>query len=125
MRTRIITATTCLVVAAAALAPAAANATPITAIDTAREAGAEIPDSPFAPQYSVTPEGGGSWTYGTNGPNNTAYSNFYHPTRKHGSSVQNGRGNLNQSGTVLGGATAKSSISKTTAGNLAFYRFVG
>ncbi|MBT1675948.1 lactococcin 972 family bacteriocin [Curtobacterium aurantiacum] len=89
------------------------------------EHGAPIPGGgAITPSYTITPEGGGSWSYGTNGANNTAYSNFYHKTRKHGSSVENGAGNLSRSRDTAGGATAKSSIRKTYAGNHAYYRFV-
>ncbi|MFZ6993517.1 lactococcin 972 family bacteriocin [Curtobacterium sp. RRHDQ66] len=127
MRTRIIAAATCLVAAAAVFVPAAADAEPaepVTGTSSTYEGSVPIPTGLHAPRYSVTPEGGGSWTYGTNGPNNTAYSNFYHTTRKHGSSVENGRGNVVRSATVAGGATAKASITKTYAGNHAYYRFV-
>ncbi|ROS72219.1 lactococcin 972 family bacteriocin [Curtobacterium sp. PhB130] len=128
MHIRIITAAAALVAAGALAVPTAANATPGTTTTTntvLEEHGMAIPSvGTITPNYSVSPEGGGSWTYGTNGPNNTAFSNFYHASRKHGSSVQNGRGQVSRSRDTLGGATAKSSITKTFAGNNAYYRFV-
>ncbi|ROP65686.1 lactococcin 972 family bacteriocin [Curtobacterium sp. ZW137] len=128
MHIRIITAAAALVAAGALAVPTAASATPGTTTTTntvLEEHGMAIPPvGTITPNYSVSPEGGGSWTYGTNGPNNTAFSNFYHASRKHGSSVQNGRGQVARSRDTLGGATAKSSITKTFAGNNAYYRFV-
>lgn len=90
-----------------------------------QEHGVQLPaGDTLAPRYTVSPEGGGTWTYGTNGKDNTAFSNFYHKTRKHGSSVKNGAGNTKRSADKAGGETAKASIRKTYAGNTAYYRFV-
>ncbi|WP_069712942.1 lactococcin 972 family bacteriocin [Curtobacterium sp. ER1/6] len=75
-------------------------------------------------RYVSHPEGGGTWTHGTDGANNTAYSNFHHSSRKHGSSVQNGRGRVRRSADTRAGSTARASITKTYAGNSAYYRFV-
>jgi lactococcin 972 family bacteriocin len=129
MRIRFITAAVTLAAAGALAVPTAASATPVAATTTANpvleEHRVAMPSvGSIAPNYTVTPEGGGSWTYGTNGPNNTAFSNFYHASRRHGSSVQNGQGHVSRSPDTAGGATAKSSITKTFAGNNAYYRFV-
>jgi lactococcin 972 family bacteriocin len=77
-----------------------------------------------APRYTSHPEGGGTWIHGTDGPNNTAYSKFFHATRKHGSSVGNGQGFVNRTGTIAANKWANSSIRKTWAGNIAYYRFI-
>ncbi len=127
MQKRTIALSVVIVLTGALGAPTAASAAQVEPVPQSAASegnGVHIPSGAHAPRYTVTPEGGGSWTYGTNGPNNTAYSNFYHASRKHGSSVQNGRGNVARSATVAGGATAKSSITKTYAGNIAYYRFV-
>ncbi len=92
---------------------------------TVEEHGVAIPSGRgITPRYTETPEGGGTWTYGTNGPNNTVFSNFYHAKRKHGSSAENGAGNLDRSKDTAAGATSTASIRKTFAGNHAYYRFV-
>jgi lactococcin 972 family bacteriocin len=128
MDIRIIMATGALVAASALAVPTAASAEPVTKAEAGSvltEHGIPIPSvGTITPNYTVTPEGGGTWTYGTNGPNNTAFSNFHHASRKHGSSVQNGQGHVARSADTAGGGTARSSIRKTFAGNAAYYRFV-
>ncbi|MFZ7088109.1 lactococcin 972 family bacteriocin [Curtobacterium sp. RRHDQ10] len=67
------------------------------------------------------PEGGGTWYHGIK--NGQVYSNFYHYTRKHGSSVINGEGWKKSSRLVDPRLTSNASISSTIAGNTAYYRF--
>ncbi|WP_119870313.1 lactococcin 972 family bacteriocin [Frondihabitans sp. 762G35] len=51
------------------------------------------------------------------------YSDFYHPSRKHGSSVYNGNGTGNRSDIVEAKIWSRSKVHHTFVGNQAFYRF--
>jgi len=129
MHSRILAAAAAVVAVGALSVPTVAHAdttSPPSATSTVvEEHGILLPaDRVFTPLFLVKPEGGGTWSYGTNGPNNTVFSNFYHATRKHGSTAENGAGNAARSADTAAGRTSKASIRKTYAGNHAYYRFV-
>jgi len=69
-------------------------------------------------RYTSHPEGG-TWIHGTDAG---VYSKYHHASRKHGSSVINGAGNRARSADVAGGRWAVAIISKTWAGNTAYWR---
>lgn len=53
------------------------------------------------------PKEGGKWEYGTDGP--SIWSNYYHKTRSHGSSVRNCHGDLTRSPVVNPGQWSNAS----------------
>ncbi len=59
---------------------------------------------------------GGNWDYGTDGP--TIWSNFYHGSRSHGSSVKNWAGNLTRSPNVMKGSWANSTRNDGAKGKI-------
>ena len=61
---------------------------------------------------------GGTWTYGATGSIN--YSNYFHPSKKHRSSVQNCSGTY-RSTDAAGGLTSRVSESVCLSGNQAYY----
>ncbi|WPF66572.1 MULTISPECIES: lactococcin 972 family bacteriocin [unclassified Corynebacterium] len=62
--------------------------------------------------------GGGIWTYGTDG--GQVYSNYYHPTARHGSTAV---GTITaNSGCVNPGLTSYASAPKKWRGNQSYYR---
>lgn len=70
------------------------------------------------------PPEGGTWEYGTS--SNVVYSNYYHATRSHGSSVKNCHGSLTRSPTVLKGAWSHAQRNDACSGEIdyAYYRLV-
>ncbi|MFJ9546073.1 lactococcin 972 family bacteriocin [Streptomyces erythrochromogenes] len=62
---------------------------------------------------------GGTWMYGTNS-SDMVYSNYYHPTRCHGSSAQGKY--LAQSGNVDKDRTSYASAPEAWSGNKSYYR---
>ncbi|ROQ38617.1 lactococcin 972 family bacteriocin [Frondihabitans sp. PhB188] len=107
--------------AAASLLAAPEVASAETPAPSAASGSVNFDDSRVSINYVVTPEGGGTWTYGTN---NEAYSNFFHKTRKHGSTVKNGTGKTFRTDDTNKGQTSKATVKKTWSGNSAYYRFV-
>jgi lactococcin 972 family bacteriocin len=79
--------------------------------------GVSMPAGDNTPQYGAHPEGG-TWSHGTN---DGVYSNYYHPSKRHGSTAMNGRGNSNRVTGIASGSWSYASISKTTAGNSAYW----
>ena len=76
---------------------------------------AAVPVAAFATTKQVS---GGTWNYGANATTN--YSNFYHPSRLHRSSVENCYG-LVRSADRAGGFYSYASESVCLSGNQAFY----
>ncbi len=70
------------------------------------------------------PPEGGTWDYGTSG--SVIWSDYHHPSRSHGSSVENCDGNLTRSPTVLPGqwSHAQRNDGCTFAVDYAYYRVV-
>lgn len=67
---------------------------------------------------------GGEWHYGVTGVViKDLYSDYYHPTRKHGSSAYNGNGTGDRSKIVDAKTWSRSKVHHTFVGNEAFYRF--
>ncbi|MFJ6720940.1 MULTISPECIES: lactococcin 972 family bacteriocin [unclassified Streptomyces] len=62
---------------------------------------------------------GGKWSYGTNS-NDQVYSNFYHESKCHGSSVKGKY--FAQSGDVKAGNTSYASADEAMWGNESYYR---
>jgi lactococcin 972 family bacteriocin len=112
----------CAPVAASAAEPAdgtAPGGLPVASSDEGPTGGGVLlPEGEGQLRYTSHPEGG-TWNHGTVG---RVTSDYYHPSRTHGSSVKNGRGNAWRSPDVGGGAWARSSIAKTAAGNSAYWR---
>lgn len=80
-------------------------------------------DGPTTRGTIARPEGG-EWHYGVTGVViKDLYSDYYHPTRKHGSSAYNGNGTGNRSEIVDAKAWSRSKVHHTFVGNEAFYRF--
>ncbi|MCU1526698.1 MAG: hypothetical protein JWP75_461 [Frondihabitans sp.] len=104
------------------VAPVAAEAAQRASLATSDRAefGVVLPDSATAPK-TVTFPGGGTWDYGTNAG---TYSNYFHKSKKHATSVVNGNATYASSGTARANAWSKVSIFHTWTGNKAFYRFV-
>jgi len=125
------TVTTALSTAAAValigalLAPASANASEPVATplsdhqlgDASTGGGVLLPTGGITPNYTSHPEGG-TWIHGTD---NGVYSNYHHPTKRHGSTAMNGRGLSHKVTNVGGGAWSRASIAKTWAGNSAYW----
>lgn len=120
-----------LALVGALLVPVSAGATePSIAVHSAEARGETTPPGVEAGGGAVVPDGqygvaarvireGGVWTYGTH---DGLFSNYWHKTRAHGSSVINGNGQRNTSPDVRGGLTSHSRINKTFAGNTAYWR---
>lgn len=85
--------------------------------ETSAGGGVLLPAGGVAPKYTSHPEGG-TWVHGTD---NGVYSNYYHPTKRHGSTAMNGRGQSNKATNVAGGLWSRASIAKTWAGNSAYW----
>jgi lactococcin 972 family bacteriocin len=67
---------------------------------------------------------GGTWNYETNifvtgGP---VFSNYYHPSQRHGSTAVNGQGGSDRSADRPGGTWSYASTPGTWWGNSAYYR---
>lgn len=112
----------CAPVAASAAEPAdgtVPGGLPVASSDEGPTGGGVLlPEGEMQPLYTSYPEGG-TWHHGTVG---RVTSDYYHPSRTHGSSVKNGRGQFSRSADARGGAWARTSIAKTTAGNSAYWR---
>jgi lactococcin 972 family bacteriocin len=85
--------------------------------ETSAGGGVLLPTGGVAPNYTSHPEGG-TWIHGTD---NGVYSNYHHPTKRHGSTAMNGRGLSHKVTNISGGAWSKASIAKTWAGNTAYW----
>lgn len=82
--------------------------------------GVTLPSSSNAPQYVSHPEGG-TWSHGTN---DGVYSNYHHPSKRHGSTAMNGRGLSKKVTNIPSGSWSYASISKTLAGNSAYWHII-
>jgi lactococcin 972 family bacteriocin len=104
------------------VAPVAANAAPNAAAASPKssEVGVLLPDNGITPKKVTFPEGG-TWDYGTN---DGTYSNYFHKTRQHATSVINGNATYKTSGSARPNTWSKVSVFHTWTGNQAFYRFV-
>ena len=74
--------------------------------------------------FAVTRDvAGGTWDYGTNILNGVAWSSFWHPTRKHGSSVKIGA-DVHRSACVEADETAKAKSWRPPGTRVSYhYRF--
>lgn len=66
--------------------------------------------------------GGGIWDYGAD---TTIWSDYYHPSVCHGSSVEDGYGNITRSGNTAAGYTSYASRKASFNGNKAYWRNSG
>lgn len=77
----------------------------------------------MAANATIEYPGGGKWWYGVYEPANTTYvySDYYHPTKKHRSSVQVHNGTIYRSTDAKAGATSKVERSTSYGGNKAYW----
>jgi lactococcin 972 family bacteriocin len=113
-----------LALAGALLVPTSATASEAPADPAVHQAegyltggGGLMPAGENTPQYVSYPEGG-TWSHGTN---DGVYSNYYHPSKRHGSTAMNGRGLSHKVTGIPSGSWSYARIGKTMAGNSAYW----
>lgn len=78
------------------IANSAQASSALTAQSTVAVSGHAVADSTGIKALKTKRVGGGTWEYGTTGPNGggIVYSNYYHSKKTHGSSVRNAKGKV-------------------------------